>query len=76
MVNITLFSQIISKLDRSKFTKLISLNQTDKHITDGKKHIFIRLNIFVKINLQNWLDEPFEESPNLNPNQYVQGILF
>ena len=37
MVNITLFSQIISKLDRSKFTKLISLNQTDKHITDGKK---------------------------------------
>ena len=37
---------------------------------------FIRLNIFVKINLQNWLDEPFEESPNLNPNKYVQGILF
>lgn len=37
---------------------------------------FIRLNIFVKINLQNWLDEPFEESPNLNPDKYVQGILF
>lgn len=37
---------------------------------------FIRLNIFVKINLQNWLDEPFEESPNLNSNPYVQGILF
>ncbi|HCN82358.1 MAG TPA: hypothetical protein DIT07_01880 [Sphingobacteriaceae bacterium] len=31
MVNITLFSQIISKLDRSKFNKLVSLNQTDKH---------------------------------------------
>lgn len=37
---------------------------------------FIRLNIFVKINLQNWLDKPFEESPNLNSNPYVQGILF
>lgn len=37
---------------------------------------FIRLNIFVKINLQNWLDKPFEESPNLNPEKYVQGILF
>ena len=37
---------------------------------------FIRLNIFVKINLQNWLDKPLEESPNLNPEKYVQGILF
>ena len=31
MVNITLFSQIISKLDRSKFKKPVSLNPTDKH---------------------------------------------
>lgn len=31
MVNVTLFSQIISKLDRSKFKKLIKEKQTDKH---------------------------------------------
>ena len=31
MVNITLFSQIISKLDRSKFNKLVKVKQTDKH---------------------------------------------
>jgi len=29
--NITLFSQIISKLDRSKFKKLVHEKQTDKH---------------------------------------------
>lgn len=37
---------------------------------------FIRLNIFVKIELQLWLDKPFEEPPKLEPNKYVQGILF
>ncbi|MFN3757268.1 MAG: DUF4372 domain-containing protein, partial [Flavobacterium sp.] len=31
MTNITLFSQIISKLDRSKFSKLVKTKQTDKH---------------------------------------------
>ena len=31
MANITLFSQIISKLDRSKFHKLVKVKQTDKH---------------------------------------------
>lgn len=31
MTNVTLFSQIISKLDRSSFKKLVSLHQTDKH---------------------------------------------
>ena len=31
MANITLFSQIISKLDRSKFKKLVDQKQTDKH---------------------------------------------
>jgi hypothetical protein len=31
MANITLFSQIISKLDRSKFKKLVNEKQTDKH---------------------------------------------
>lgn len=31
MLNITLFSQIISKLDSSKFKKLVKLSQSDKH---------------------------------------------
>src|SRR5690554_2577783 len=31
MVNITLFSQIISKLDRTKFNKLVRSRQSDKH---------------------------------------------
>lgn len=31
MLNITLFSQIISKLDSSKFKKLVKLRQSDKH---------------------------------------------
>ena len=31
MANITLFSQIISRLDRLKFTKLVNEKQTDKH---------------------------------------------
>lgn len=31
MANITLFSQIISKLDRSKLNKLVKGKQTDKH---------------------------------------------
>ncbi|WP_173786403.1 IS4 family transposase [Epilithonimonas bovis] len=31
MPNITLFSQIIAKLDRSKFNKLVASKQTDKH---------------------------------------------
>ena len=37
---------------------------------------FIRLNIFVKINLQDWLDAPFEEPPDIRANQPIQGILF
>lgn len=34
---------------------------------------FIRLNLFVKISLQLWLDKPFEQPPEiiLNPNQVV-----
>ena len=31
MLNITLFSQIISKLDRSKFKRLVHTHQSDKH---------------------------------------------
>ena len=36
---------------------------------------FIRLNLFVKINLQQWLDKPFEESPKPLSNN-LQGVLF
>lgn len=36
---------------------------------------FIRLNLFVKVDLQKWIDMPFQEHPP--PQQdYVQGILF
>jgi hypothetical protein len=31
MTNITLFSQIISKIDRARFSKLVREKQTDKH---------------------------------------------
>jgi hypothetical protein len=31
MSNLTLFAQIVSKLDRVKFSKLVSSKQTDKH---------------------------------------------
>ncbi len=31
MLNITLFSQIISKLDKSRFKKLVDSHQSDKH---------------------------------------------
>jgi len=37
---------------------------------------FIRLNIFVKITLQDWLDKPFEEPPPTEPIPNLQGILF
>jgi hypothetical protein len=36
---------------------------------------FIRLNLFVKIDLQLWLDKPFEEPPEPIP-KYIQGVLF
>lgn len=36
---------------------------------------FIRLNLFVKIDLQNWLDKPFDEPPEPTP-KYIQGVLF
>jgi hypothetical protein len=37
---------------------------------------FIRLNLFVKINLQLWLDKPFEEIHNPQTQNEMQGILF
>lgn len=36
---------------------------------------FIRLNLFVKINLQQWLDQPFEPPPKPNSN-CIQRVLF
>lgn len=36
---------------------------------------FIRLNIFVKIELQTWLDKPFDEPPK-HPPEVIQGVLF
>ncbi len=37
---------------------------------------FIRLNIFVKINLQEWLDKPFDEPPQTEHPLVIQGDLF
>jgi len=37
---------------------------------------FIRLNLFVKINLQKWLDEPFIKPKKRPPKTIVQGVLF
>ena len=36
---------------------------------------FIRLNLFVKITLQNWLDRPFKIPPNKH-SEITQGVLF
>lgn len=36
---------------------------------------FIRLNLFVKIDLQKWLDEPFVD-PKPTPQSLQQGVLF
>ena len=36
---------------------------------------FIRLNLFVKINLQQWIDKPFEQY-NDPPVENAQGVLF
>jgi hypothetical protein len=36
---------------------------------------FIRLNLFVKINLQQWIDKPFEEYVEPTEN-LIQGVLF
>lgn len=36
---------------------------------------FIRLNLFVKINLQQWIDKPFEEHDD-PPQECLQGVLF
>ncbi len=36
---------------------------------------FIRLNIFVKIELQKWLDRPFDQPPQVKQKN-IQGVLF
>ena len=37
---------------------------------------FLRLNLFVKISLKDWLDEPFQEPPKQPTDIYIQGSLF
>ena len=37
---------------------------------------FIRMNIFVKIDLQKWLDAPFKDPPETSTQPAVQGSLF
>jgi hypothetical protein len=37
---------------------------------------FIRLNLFVKIDLQKWIDKPFEEHIEPPPQLLKQGVLF
>ena len=39
---------------------------------------FIRLNIFVKIDLNTWLDTPFQDpkKPPETSSLYIQGVLF
>ena len=37
---------------------------------------FIRLNLFVKINLQQWIDKPFEELDESSYRNNLQGVLF
>jgi hypothetical protein len=37
---------------------------------------FIRLNLFVKIDLKNWLDNPFKEPPETITVNQNQGVLF
>lgn len=40
---------------------------------------FIRLNLYVKVDLNKWLNYPFEEPkqpPNLIGQKYIQGVLF
>ncbi len=37
---------------------------------------FIRLNLFVKIDLQKWIDKPFEEHIEPPPQFIKQGVLF
>jgi hypothetical protein len=36
---------------------------------------FIRLNLFVKVDLHQWLDNPFNKQQP-PPNKYIQGVLF
>ena len=60
-----------------------SLNHYFKYLREIAKYnwylsnlvAFLRINLFVKIELQTWLDEPFfkKEKP---PNKGQQGVLF
>jgi len=54
-----------------KFLKAIS--KFDRRLSNLVA--FIRLNMFVKIELQKWLDKPFEEHIE-PPPKYVEEFLF
>ncbi len=46
MANVTLFSQIVSKLDRSRFNKIVEERNTDKHQEgyDSWTHLVVMTN--------------------------------
>jgi hypothetical protein len=57
----------------------ILMLKTLKKLAKYKWHLsnlvaFIRLNLFVKIDLEEWLDKPFTESLK-SPPKYIQGVL-
>lgn len=82
--------QQILNLDLSKLdvAALVNITKWQKFVAGDEKGMakygwqfsnliaFIRLNIFVKINLQNWLDRPFEEPDEIRDKQVIQGVLF
>ena len=37
---------------------------------------FLRLNLFVKIDLLKWLDKPFEDDVGIDSENNIQGVLF
>jgi len=52
-----------------------------KEIAKYKWHLsnlvaFLRLNLFIKIDLQKWIDNPFENEVGKPPQNIIQGSLF
>lgn len=67
--------------DLDGFNYHIDLLKALKTLANYKWHMsnlvaFIRLNLFVKIDLQYWLDKPFEEPQKVPTDRYIQGLLF
>ena len=53
---------------------LKAMAKYDWHLTNLVA--FIRLNLFVKIDLQQWIDKPFEETHHPPAKFFLQGVLF